>query len=611
MDRKGKVDEGVIRKMNKTTHHRGPDHTGCITIEKSNTRLLMGVNRLRIIDHNQFSDQPFTLNQDYYLLFNGELYNHSEIRNSLIRKGIRFKTSSDTEVLYHFLIEYGKDELNRLNGMYSFVFVDIKRDEVTAARDPWGMKPLYFYEDDNHLIISSEIQAIIASGFAKKIFNSREIPHYLFYKYTSPGNTFYQDVFQLIKGSFRSYGINSKKINEKIFKSFAAPEENNVDKKTLVNTVEKLLIDSIITHNQADVPIGLFLSGGIDSTLLLALYHEYNELPQCFSIANKSSEKNFGTLDYHYSKKAVKHFNSKAYQLEVDNSILNDLDDLIDNTDHPVADGAMLLTYILSKQAKTHAGVVLSGAGADELFSGYNRHKAFYFYLKHYNKWIKIGKALSSIHQFFPSGSNSNLKKKFQLIRKFLHNIDIDPEITFNNFCGMQNIGDYNYQKSWPEVSEDSIISKNFSFALNNDRNNYLAEDILTISDRMTMRCGLEMRMPYLDMNLANYVCTIKPQILIKYGRKWILKEILKKYTGGAFINRPKEGFGIPFGHWIKKPKNNYLIEEILRHDNPLFAWIDKNPVESLICDHLKSKADFTQEIWGLLILTKWIQKHF
>ena len=131
--------------MNRTSHHRGPDHTACITREKSNTRILMGNNRLRIIDHNPYSDQPFTQNQDYYLLFNGELYNHSEIRNSLIKKGIQFKTFSDTEVLYHFLIEYGKDELRRLNGMYSFVFVDFKRDEITAARDPWGMKPLYFY----------------------------------------------------------------------------------------------------------------------------------------------------------------------------------------------------------------------------------------------------------------------------------------------------------------------------------------------------------------------------------------------------------------------------------------------------------------------------------
>jgi asparagine synthase (glutamine-hydrolysing) len=201
--------------------------------------------------------------------------------------------------------------------------------------------------------------------------------------------------------------------------------------------------------------------------------------------------------------------------------------------------------------------------------------------------------------------------KKKRLIDRFINSIDHNPETTFNNFLGLQNIGNYNYRNNWPDFTGSKFISKNFAHGLESDRNQYLPEDILTMNDRMTMLSGLEMRMPYLDTDLVNYVYSLDPLILIKNGQKWILKEILKKYTGNTFINRPKEGFGFPFGLWINQNPNKYLINEILNNDNPLFAWIDRNKVKHIIFEHQKGKNNYAQEIWGLLTLTLWIHKHF
>jgi asparagine synthase (glutamine-hydrolysing) len=612
IDRIGKGNEDVIKSMNVATTHRGPDHTSYLIKKKYNMKILMGVNRLRIIDNDPRSDQPFCLLPEYYLLYNGEIYNHQEIKDMLLHKGIQFTTSSDTEILYYYLIVFGKQELHRLNGMFSFVFVDLVQDEITIARDVCGMKPLYYYIDDNFLIVSSEIQGILASGYVNKEFNAQEIPHYLYYKYTSPGNTFYKNIYQVKKGGIQTYNIKSGKLTEESIQIISDRGDSNIDTKISVKTVEKLIVNALKIHTQANVPLGLFLSGGVDSTLLLALSMEYKiHLPYCFSISNKPSERQYGTADYRYIQMAVDQFKCDTMNLEVGDEILEDLEEMINKTDQPIADGATLLTYILSREAKKQVGVVLSGAGGDELFAGYNRHQAFYFYLKYYGILKKLKGPYSRINHLITSGLFSNFRKKKRLIDKFVDNIDPNPDTTFNNFLGLQNLFNYNYLYSWPEFSGAEFIGKNFERAIESDRHKYLPEDVLTVNDRMTMLSGLEMRMPYLDMDLVKYVYHSDPEILIKKGQKWILKKILKKYTGNKFIHRPKEGFGFPFGLWINRPKNKYLIDEILNDNNPLFTWIDRSKTKQIILAHLKGKADYSQEIWGILVLTKWIRKHF
>jgi asparagine synthase (glutamine-hydrolysing) len=612
IDKTGKCDERVIQAMNMATMHRGPDHTSSLIRQKYDLRFLLGVNRLRITDNSSGSDQPFSLHPEYFLLFNGELYNHAEIRNTLMHKGIQFKTASDTETLYYFLIEYEKEELHKLNGMFSFVFVDLMRDEVTIARDEWGMKPIYYYQDEHLMILSSEIQGILASGYVNKAFNNKEIPHYLHYKYTSPGNTFYQNIFQLKKGCYQTYDIISGKLSENSYKETAKQEYMDRNKSVMVNEVEQLILESIETHTKASVPVGLFLSGGIDSTLLLAISCAHQiYFPYCFTISNKPSEKQYGTVDYWYSRLAANQFKCDALNVEIGAEILEHLDEWIRLTDHPVADGAALLTYLLSKEAKKKVGVVLSGAGGDELFAGYNRHQAFYTYLR-YRRLFERSKQISSYMKPLTNfGSFPVLRKKRRLANKFIDGIAQNPETTFHNFTGLYNLGNYQHQESWPDYKESEGIIMNFTCALEDDRNKYLPEDVLTINDRMTMLSGLEMRMPYLDAALVKYMNGVKPVSLIKYGQKWILKEILKKYTGNTYINRAKEGFGFPFGLWIKHPGHRHLLDKIINDKNPLLAWIDKRKVEEIILAHLSDKADYSQEIWALLSLTSWIHKHF
>jgi len=449
IDKTGRADNHVIEAMNAATKHRGPDHTSVLIREKYNMKFLMGVNRLCIVDDNPESDQPFSTHPEYYLLYNGELYNHLEIRDDLMEKGIQFKTLSDTETLYYFLIEYGKEALQQLNGMFSFVFVDLIQDEITIARDPWGMKPIYYYIDENFMIISSEVKGILASGYVKKIFNSEEIPHYLYYKYVSPGNTFYKNIFQLRNGCYHTLDIKSDKLKKESFRTTLNQDCTDTDKTVLVDTVEKLISKSIDIHTRANVPVGLFLSGGIDSTLLLALsYESQNQIPYCFSISNKPSERQYGTADYQYIQLAADRFKCDTVNIEVDDKIFEYLDEMIVGSDQPIADGAMLLTFLLSREAKKKVGVVLSGAGGDELFAGYNRHWAFYYYLKNYKILELLKRPYSIISHFSTIGSGNTFRKKKRLIDRFIKNIDPNPETTFNNFLGLQNIGNYIYQKS-------------------------------------------------------------------------------------------------------------------------------------------------------------------
>lgn len=613
LDKNGKGGPAIINRMTNAIRYRGPDQTKTKSLTKNDTTLYLGANRLRITDQNPQSDQPFQNGPgNRFLLFNGEIYNYFEIKNKLLRKGHAFISDSDTETIFNYLIEKGPDAITEMHGMFAIVFIDWNKNLILTARDPWGMKPLYFYNDDDFLIISSEIKGIQATGLVEKKLNEDQIANYLKYRYTLPPYTLFQNVFQFNKGVVYKYRIGDKNFEQSTIRNSASLNAGVVNSNNSVALVEERLIDSLIDHTNASVPVGLFLSGGIDSTLLLALCTRHHiPLQYIFSVVNKQSEKRAGTEDYLYSRMAARLYGRQLEVLEIDDSILIEIDEYIDTMDHPIGDGAGLLTLILSRKAKQKTGVVLSGAGADELFAGYNRHIAFYKYLRNYEMIRTLLPALRKFNSLLPGNQNIPFKKSIQLWRKFLNRIDKTPESTFDHFISLDTNVYGQKTGSWPIFSKQEFISQNFNLGLEKDRNEYLPEDVLAISDRTSMLCSLEMRMPYLDWRLCALVNSLDPLFLIKNGRKWILRELLKKYDGKPFADRPKEGFGMPFGSWIRNEKYRHLTEQLNDKNQIIWQYCDFNKCQSMIKAHLSGKIDFSQEIWSILIITLWIKRHF
>lgn len=612
IDKKNRLTSSNIIKMNQALAHRGPDASDWKTFPFGGYRIYLGHTRLKIIDLSDRANQPMTVVPErYYLLFNGEIYNFYELRNTLIDSGYRFTSSSDTEVLLQWLICKGADGLNQLQGMYAFVLIDLHENTLLCARDTAGMKPFFYFENDNYFIISSEISGLLASDLVRRELNTGQVQHYLNFRHAMGPETFFKNVNELSPGHQLTW---SDQLNVLPFHSYSHDEgPPEVYDEKILQKVEELLIDAAGTHLLADVPVGLFLSGGIDSTLLLAIIKaHYAGQYQTFSITHSQNEGSYGTQDGHFARLAARQFGTKHEELEANPGMLQNFQDFIAKTDQPVGDSAALLTYFLSELAGRSVGVVLSGAGADEWFAGYNRHLAYFRYLKNYHKYVRLAQPLKRMAGLLPSGFNHPLRKRFQLLKKFAASIDKDPVITFQNMVSFQSTGHDGAFANWHKnAAGSSWVEHYLAQGLAYDRHNYLVNDILAINDNMTMRHGLEMRMPYLSHQLTGYLDSIPAVYLLKKGRKWMLEELLRKYKGQEFINRPKEGFGLPFGNWLRKGKANHLLEFLYKEKSIIFEVGSKEQIINQLKNHSNGKADNTLFLWSAIVLGNWLEIQF
>ena len=620
LDRHKKLfSDEYIRLMSEATRHRGPDHQAWLTMEQEEYQLFIGNNRLRILDLSEQGHQPMQCGEEgrkgtrFTLSYNGELYNHYELKNELLQKGYSFRSTSDTEVLLYSLAEWGEAALPKLQGMFALAFYDKEKEQLLLARDPQGMKPLYYFSNDHYLIISSEIKGILASRLVAKELNTAQLHHYLQFRYAQKPQTFYQNIYELLPGHLLELKIGQATHEikmEPISSGTVEGEEWNA--LSMLGTVEEKLTDALFTHLQADRTTGMFLSGGIDSTLMLALLRNNGSyhLPDCFTIVNSEKEAFWGTQDYLWASKAAKKYDARHFPLEVDATILHSFDSFIAEQDQPIGDSAAWLTSVLSKEAtKNNVHVILSGAGADELFGGYNRHIAFYSYLQHYQKLRPLLPLLKPIGNALPAGRINHLRKPLRLWKKILKEMNVSPSETFLNFLSFHFLPDPLFQEL--EQEPGGFEEGWMMAALRHDRTNYLVSDILALNDKASMQHGLEMRMPYLSHGVSGFAHKLPAALLMKNGPKWILTEILRKNGGEDFVKRKKEGFGLPFGLWTKEGKTTFLWEWLQDKENPLLQVLDKKLIEQLLHQHKSGKEDFSQELFSLAVLGNWLAKEF
>ena len=602
--------------MTAAMHHRGPEATVCHQSPAAGyAQIYFGHNRLKIIDPSDAANQPFTSPDGrYILLYNGEIYNYRELKKSLQARGCYFRTQSDTEVVLQVLILEGQRGLAQLNGMFALAFYDIQEQRLLLARDRFGIKPLFYAETQDYFIVSSQIQGILASGLVPKILNQSQVYQYLKFKHAAKPHTFYQHILELPEGNILNWEKDETRLTSYVEN---LPKQNKpANNPLLIQQVESLLTESVLKHLVADVPVGLFLSGGIDSTLMLALLHKagHRHFP-AFSITHPVSAGSFGTADAHFATLAARQYKAEHTCFEIHESMLAGTDAWVQALDQPIADSAGLLTSYLSEKVKPYIKVVLSGAGADELFAGYNRHRAFYLYQKQPRLASVFRQVMPPLAPLLPTGFDHRLRKKFLLIRKLAYKIKRSPRETFLNFTSMDqaltNLWQLEKEQVIDETDKLDTPENWLRWMLQHDQQHYLISDVLAVTDLAGMQHSLEIRTPYLENTLSAFLSDLDSKVIFKGGPKWILKEVLAAQNGQAFLRRSKEGFGLPLGNWLRNPQTHFILTELHDHNQPIFAFINFKQTQRLLQNHQLQRQDFSTEIWALIVLAKWLQHNF
>lgn len=596
LDRTGKLGPEAAARMRAATAHRGPDGCGAIQFGDGGPgTVYMGHNRLKIIDLSDEANQPFVSEEGRYaLVYNGEIYNYRELRAELEAAGGRFRTQSDTEVLLHLLIREGEAALGKLRGMFAFVFYDSRTGKFLASRDGAGIKPLYFTQSEAGLAICSEIPGLLASGLLIPIFEALQILPFLRTRYASSLASCWESCYELSPG--RALTREGERAVQRGTTTFSAQPSA---------ALEELLRQSLTRHLTADVPVGLWLSGGVDSTLLLALAREMGHQMPCFSIALRTEEGSFGSEDRRYAREAAKLYEAEYHEFEASDEILNNTDEALTALGQPIADTSVLLTWWLARQTSREVKAVLSGAGADEWFAGYNRHRAYAWWWRN-RKWLKPGSpSLRMLGKVLPTAYDLPGRKQLRLARQLLTRLRRTEYATFQQFFALDDqllrllrgpVADF----SFPELRVTE------SHLLNHDRFDYLPHDILALTDQTSMRHGLEVRTPYLDQDLTAYVSTIPAKELLRHGPKWMLRELLDQRGGQAFTKRSKEGFGLPITRWLRMPKYQWLFDPIRRRDHPLFEHLDYDRTQEFLKRFQTGRHDLGTEAWALITLFRW-----
>ncbi|MCS6820460.1 MAG: asparagine synthase (glutamine-hydrolyzing) [Microscillaceae bacterium] len=579
-----------IQAMNQAIRHRGQEASQILRIEWHNSQCFLGHNRLKIIDLDNRANQPFVSPcKNFALIFNGEIYNHQALKKELSPQ-ITLQTHADTEVLLYYLMTFGKKKLHRLEGMFAFVFVDIAQQTFFYARDRFGIKPLYKFENENFLILSSEIRGILASQLVEKKLNSMQIFEYLTYKFAQFPHTFFKHIHEVETLPFIENQHNS------------AEKKNTFTQKILIEQTEKKILQSLQAQLQADVPVGLMLSGGIDSTLLLALCQRlgYEKIP-AFTLTSQFN--GLPTEDSYFAKLAVKQYNAQWYEVKIENHELTNLPEWVTLLDQPIADSAAWLTFLVCQQAHQRGyKVLLSGAGADELFAGYHRHKAFAQILK-YPYLIFFLRFISPIFTFILREKSLLLGKKTRLWKKFFTLI---TKMHKPDFRVLTQIYTSNF-------NPNQLIFQNFNFkeALHYDLTHFLRQDVLKITDLMSMQNSVEVRVPYLDNALHSFLQTIPERIWLNKPKKWLLKAILQKYDGIKYVTRSKEGFGFPLNEWFRAKEGKKWLTWLQNEKLILHEWVTTSQILPYIQAHQQYQADYSAELWAILVLSIWLEQHF
>ena len=601
--------ENKVKLMNSLTKHRGPDYSN-IYLDSS---VCIGHNRLSIIDLDSKSNQPFiSEDENLVLSYNGEIYNFLELKEEL-SKSYDFKTKSDTEVIIAAYSLWGIEMVYKFNGMFSFALWDKSKEELFLCRDRFGIKPLYYIEVNQSIIFSSSIKALKSFSHEELKIKEDDLLDFLQYGTVHQPNTILDKVKSVPRGSFLMAGNQETKI----FEYWNLFESNNSNKITSepLKTVNKLLLESVEKRLISDVPYGIFLSGGIDSSILVAAASKVStQKVNTFSIVFK--EKGFD--ERKFSRQIASKYKTNHLELELNpEEILQQIEEPFKFMDHPSVDG--INTFFISKQVHNQGfKMALSGAGSDELFAGYPVFKEV-FELEN-KKWLYsfppqlrniFGKLLQLRNKSLKSHKIAEILNLKLLELPYFYPIfrKIFANNTIYKLCDIKNISTENYPFNWAFNNLDtnniganySLISKISALEIET----YLQNVLLRDADQMGMANSLEIRVPFLDHNLVEYVLSLPNELKYPIYPKKLLIDSTKGWIPDEIIHRKKMGFVLPWEKWMKNELSSFCEESLLNLED--FSIFNMSQVNLLWKDFVKGNPYINWlQIWSLVVLGKW-----
>ncbi|MGP7818372.1 asparagine synthase (glutamine-hydrolyzing) [Niallia sp. 01092] len=587
----------LFAEMNRIITHRGPDDEGYYYDQ----HIQFGFRRLSIIDIES-GHQPLTYeNERYWIIFNGEVYNYLEIREELIKAGLTFQTNSDTEVIIALYSHEKEKAVEKLRGMFSFVIWDKQEETLYGARDPFGIKPFFYYNDGEKTFFASEKKSILMA-LEKDVLNEESLQHYLTYQFVPEPDTMSKGIKKLEPGHYFTKKIGSPMEIKRYWRAAFQPVNKTEDE--FVKEIKDVLFDSVKIHMRSDVPVGSFLSGGIDSSIIASIAKEFHPAIKTFSVGFEHN--GFSEIDVAKEtadKLGVENINYVISPEEY----MNEIPKIMWHMDDPLADPACVPLYFVAREARKHVTVVLSGEGADELFGGYNIYREPQS-LEMFNKIPKVGKSmLRTIATMLPEGvkgksfiergvtpmeeryiGNAKMfteEEKQQLLSVYHHNLHYT------------NITKPLYNES---IGYDPVDRMQFI-----DIHTWMRGDILLKADKMTMAHSLELRVPFLDKAVFDVASKIPTSLKTANGTtKYILRKAAESFVPEHVLNRKKLGFPVPIRHWLKAEMNDWA-KNIIK-ESGTDHLLNKAVILQLLEDHCQGKADNSRKIWTVLMFMVW-----
>lgn len=591
--------------------HRGPDADGFYFSD--NNTVGLAHRRLSILDLSTAANQPmWSADGRYCIVFNGEVYNFYDLKQQLKDKGASLKTTSDTEVILELFAQTGPSCFSTMNGMFAFAIYDKKENKVILCRDHVGIKPLFYYADENNFVFASELKVIKSVIGNKLSVNNEAIPYFLHLGFIPEPLTIYKSTYKFHAAHYAEIDLNKSSIAVSPKPFWHLAEKISAD--TVINEsiakkqLTDLLYDSVKKQLISDVPIGTFLSGGIDSSLVTAIASKVNgsDRIKTFSIAIDEGKYN----EAKFARQVAAHLQTDHHEFGVkEKEVMELVDRLIPAYDEPFADSSAFPTMMVSRLAKKHVTVALSGDGGDELFHGYGMYQ-----------WAtRLNKPFTAVAKGPLYAASKLMGSKYQRAGNLY---DYDKNITTHIFSQEQYYFKENELAAllvnkhfdFASINEQQKLKRNLSAAERQsfwDFNHYLKDDLLVKVDRASMQYSLESRVPLLDYRLVEFAYNLSPALKIKEGTmKYLLKEVLYDHVPKEIFDRPKWGFAIPLGKWLQTDLK-YLLDTYTSPDViEKYNVVNAEAVKKLKRDYQNGKDYLYNRLWLIIVLHWWLEEN-
>ena len=616
VDPNAAVDRSALASMSGAMVHRGPDDEGIVTLPGAG----LAARRLSIIDVDGGHQPIGNEDRSIWVALNGEIYNYRELRDELTARGHRFRTCADTEVLVHLYEERGDDLVNRLNGTFAFALWDSRLRHLLLARDRCGIKPLYYAQTDGCFAFASELRALLTWPELKPRLDRNALAQYLLYEYVPTPLTILEGVRKLPPGSTLTLSDGSASVQQywdihlEASESGPAPSESEA-----IEGLKRTLRDAVQMEMVSDVPLGVFLSGGIDSSAVTLAMVSLSPQVESFSIGfeNRSFDES------EHARTVARHLGTRHHEMIFTSRELLDLAPRVPElADEPLGDSSLLPTHLLSRFAREHVKVALGGDGGDELLAGYSTLQAH----RLANYYLRLPRALRryliepTVRRLPVSTSNLSFDFKAKRFTEWAHLL---PEERHHRWLGSFApeelpgvLGEG--VEGWSDPLEPvrrHLSCSNARDPLNQllhlDMKLYLEGDILPKVDRASMAASLEVRVPLLNQLVVDYLVSLPLDMKLRgFTRKWLLRKAMRGLLPERILNRPKKGFNIPVANWLKTELRELMLDTLLSQQLQQAGWFNTDTVRSLISDHMAGRADNRKRLWTLLVFSLWADRY-